>query len=63
MAETADWTTYPVRAVGAQRLLKTDALAGSHPWNPNSAIVTVPLSRAANMKRCGVTLARVLSGK
>ena len=63
MAETADWTTHLVRAAGAQRLLQTDALAGSHPWNPNSAIETVPLSRAVNMKRCGVTLARVLPGK
>ena len=63
MAETADWTTHLVRASGAQLMLQSDALVGSHPWTPNSAFVWVPLSRAVNLKRCAVNLARVLPGK
>ena len=63
MAETADWTTHLVRASGAQLMLQSDALVCSHPWNPNSAWVWVPLSRAVNLKRCAVNLARVLPGK
>ena len=63
MDETADWTTHLVRASGAQLMLQSDAMVGSHPWKPNSAWVWVPLSRAVNLKRCAVNLARLLPGK
>jgi uncharacterized cupin superfamily protein len=35
----------------------------SHPWNPRSEIKGVPLSRAAGLKRTGVSLARLAPGK
>ena len=35
----------------------------SHPWNPNSEMTGIQLSRIAGLKRTGVSLARIAPGK
>jgi uncharacterized cupin superfamily protein len=35
----------------------------SHPWNPKSQLIGVQLSRALGLKRTGVSIARIPSGK
>ena len=48
-----------VRAADSGAMIGTH----SHPWNPNSQISWVQLSRAAGLKRTGVSLARIAPGK
>jgi uncharacterized cupin superfamily protein len=35
----------------------------SHPWNPNSQLIGVQLGRAVDLKRTGVSIARISPGR
>ncbi|MGL5061205.1 MAG: cupin domain-containing protein [Microcoleus sp.] len=39
------------------------AASFSHPWNPNSLIIGTQISRLTGLKRTGVSLAKIPSGK